>query len=383
MKKLFFLSMLILFSFCSEKESVIKTANLSELESGHVVIFKPNDSNILKINKTVNDNRNKFFVNELINKYELFDFESGQRTFSYQIPNDGPEAMKGGMNGSSVLSSSTYAVFNQSGYFHLYENGKLHHSQKIPISKISKDRFIQISKESGNLIQTGKGTYQIIFNPFELMTAKGGFDTEFRSWIMELDLENGIQCISDFKSPFDESYSDSPTATLSLGVENTQNQEFWYMFASSDSIFQIQDCNVVQKFKLNGQNFTYFPDLVKRNGRSAQWNPNPKSHRNIKLLYDNNIEKYLRIVGLPKNLSEDELQAMDVRNSSKLEKDYQILIYDRNWTLEAILNFKIPDDNSLESCFVDDGIFYMNQPNQKSEDEYVLIKHDLKNFLNL
>lgn len=114
---------------------------------------------------------------------------------------------------------------------------------------------------------------------------------------------------------------------------------------------------------------------------SAQWNPNPKSHRNIKLLYDNNIEKYLRIVGLPKNLSEDELQAMDVRNSSKLEKDYQILIYDRNWTLEAILDFKIPDDNSLESCFVDDGIFYMNQPNQKSEDEYVLIKHDLKNFL--
>lgn len=105
--------MLIQFSFCSEKESVIKTANLSELESGHVVIFKPNDSNILKINKTVDDNRNKFFVNELINKYELFDFESGQRTFSYQIPNDGAEAMKSGMNGSSVLSSSTYAVFNQ------------------------------------------------------------------------------------------------------------------------------------------------------------------------------------------------------------------------------------------------------------------------------
>jgi len=377
---LFCLSLILLFS-CGEKPPPVKTANLSEFESGQMIIYKPEDSNRIKFTGIVESDTGKYFVSELTNKYELFDFESGQKHFSFQIPKDGPEAMKGGMNGAAVVSTSEYAVFNQIGQFHSYVSGNLNGAVQINLSDITQDKFTQISKETGNLTKTPAGNYQVVLNPFDLMDQNGGFDTEFKAWILQIDMKKGISCISDFRSPFDESFHDSPTATLSLGTINTDREEYWYMFALSDSVYRIEDCKIVQKHKLKAvEDISYFPDVVTRNGRSAQWKPNPKNHRNIKLFYDDRTSSYLRVVELPKKLSEEEVREMDIRTSFKMEKDYQILIYDLQWDLNAVLNFTIPEGNDLESCFVHGGVFYLNQPDQDNEDEYVLMLYDLTNL---
>ncbi|WP_143961702.1 hypothetical protein [Litoribacter populi] len=368
---------LVLFS-CGEKTASIKTANLSDFESGQIIIVKPTDSKNLKFNGIVESDSGKYFVSELTNKYELYDFETGLRKFSFQIPFDGPEAMKRVMSGTAITPAGEYVVFNQIGQFHSYANGSLNRNIQINLSKITKDKFTQISKGIGNLTKLGTGNYQVVLNPFDMMDPNGGFDTGFSAWVFQIDIENGISCVSDFFSPFDESFHDSPSATLTLGAINTDQEEYWFMFALSDSVYRIEDCKIVQKQKLNSlKESTYYPDVVTRNGRSAQWNPNPKNHKNIKLFYDSKTSTYFRVVELPKKISEEDIKAIELRTASKMKSDYQILIYDQQWNLGSILNFTVPEENHLESCFVHEGIFYLNQPNQNNEDEYVLIKYDL------
>lgn len=381
MKKFLFCSFLTILFSCGEKNTTVITANLSDLEKGQVIIYKPEDTNTLKFNGVVISDSGKYFVSELTNKYELFDFETGHKVFSFQIPRDGPNAMKGSMNGAAIISASEYAVFNQNGEFHSYENGNLSQALQVNLSEITGGKFTQISKETGNLIKTGEGKYQVVLNPFDLMNPNGGFETTFSAWIIQMDTEKGVRCVSDFKSPYDESFYDSPSATLSLGAKNFDRDEYWYMFALSDSIYRIEDCKIVQRLKLDnlGDN-SYHPDLVTRNGRNAQWNANPKSHRNIKLFYDKKTNQYFRIVKLPNKLDEDEVMAMDVRTISKMKADYQILIYDFQWDLNFVINFTVPVGNNLESCFMHEGILYLNQPDQENEDEYVLIKYDLSNL---
>jgi len=378
MKKLIICLLAVLLFSCDKTLQTVTTANLSEFESGQITIYKPSDSNLLRFNGVIETDTAKYFVSESVNKYELFDLQTGQRSFSFQIPREGPEAMRGTMNGAAIINTGEYAVFNQTGQFHSYVNGKLTQAIQINLSEITKDKFTQISKETGNIIKTGSSNYQVVLNPFDLMNANGGFDTEFGAWVFQIDLEKGISCISEFRSPFDESFHDSPSATLSMGTKNTDRDEYWYMFALSDSVYQIKDCKIVEKHRLEAiENKTYYPDLVTRNGRSAQWNPNPKNHINVKLLYDNKTSSYLRVVQLPKDISEEKLKAMDVRKSSNKEADYQIMIYDLRWGLKAKLNFTVPEGNNMESCFVHEGIFYLNQPDQVNEDEYMLVKYDL------
>ncbi|MBS9524738.1 hypothetical protein KIH41_15830 [Litoribacter ruber] len=368
---------LILFS-CSDNSPSIKPANLFDFESGQFIINKPSDSNILMFTGTVESDSGRYFVSETTNKYELFDFETGLRKFSFQIPFDGPEAMKRSMNGTAMISPAEYVAFNQIGQFHSYVNGRLNRDIHINLSEITQHKFTQISKGTGNLTKLSTGKYQVVLNPFDIMDPNGGFDTEFSAWVFQIDLEKGISCVSNFNSPYDESFHDSPSATLTLGTRNHAQDEYWFMYALSDSVYRIEDCKIVQNHKLDsGNEVIYYPDVVTRNGRNTQWNSNPKNHKNIKLFYDNKTSTFLRVLELPKKINEEDLKAMDVRKASKLKSDYQILIYDQQWNLGAILNFTIPEGNNLESCFVHEGIFYLNQPNQENEDEYVLMKFDL------
>ncbi|MCH7402686.1 hypothetical protein ACFOUP_05175 [Belliella kenyensis] len=371
---------ILLLTNCTTKNSEILVKNISELESEDIIINKPSDSNILRINQVISWNNKKHLVNELVNKYELYDLENGNRTFSFQIPMEGPGAMKGGMNGSFVHSPNTFTLFNQTGYLHQYHEGELIHKQKIPLDEILNFRFTQISKKTGNLIFTPSNSLQVFLNPFELMTASGGFDPDFRSWVLEIDKNTGIKCISDFKAPFDESFHDSPSVTLTTGVVNIETNDYWFMFALSDSIYQVQNCKIINKKKLvTSEPFNYYPDLVKRNGMNAQWNPNPRSYQNLKLFYDEKSSKFYRLVQTPTQINEDELQSLDIRMASKIKQTYKILVYDLSWKLEGELKFTYPEGTSLESCFVDNGFLYLNHPEQNNEDEYILTKYSLIN----
>lgn len=380
MVKRWFFSFVIVacLSACGGTTQDMAILNLEDYKVGEMVLHKPAKIHSIRVTKILEQDGKKYAVSESINAYDLYAFESGLRTFSYRIPLEGPEAMKGGMNGSAVISPGEFILFNQSGYFHQYLDGKLNHAQQVPLNEILNNRFTQISKQSGNLIKTSTGSYQVILNPFDFMNSNGGYDPDFRSWLLEIDREQGVGCVADFKAPFDEAFKDSQTVTLTNGVYNPNRDEYWLQFALSDSIYQFKSCQIVQKKLLNSiENHTYLPDLVQKQGRNTRWNPNPKSHKNIHLLYDEKSRHYLRLVQLPQSISEEDILVMDLRETSKIPKDYQLLVYDENWQLLKVFQFSVSGGGSLESVFVDNGLLYLNQFEQESEDEYVLISYDL------
>lgn len=282
------------------------------------------------------------------------------------------------MNGSAVISPSEFVLFNQSGYLHQYMDQKLNNALQVPMTEILGNRFTQISKQNGNLIKFSSGHYQVVLNPFAFMNSNGGYDPNFREWLMEIDINKGVSCVSDFKAPFGEVFKDSQTVTLTNGVYNSSRDEYWLQFALSDSIYQFKSCQVVQKQLLKSkEDHIFLPDIVRKQGRNTRWNPNPKSYKNLHLLYDEKTQHYLRLVQLPQDISEEDLLAMDLREASKNPIDYQLLVYDEDWKFLKVFQFSVLGSNSFESVFVDNGLLYLNQFDQELEDEYVLISYDL------
>lgn len=154
------------------------------------------------------------------------------------------------------------------------------------------------------------------------------------------------------------------------------------MFPFSDSLYQIKDCQIIVRKKLEALTpKTYFPEVFIGNGNSGSWEKPDNGAMNRHLLFDPKTNLRLRVTFINQIRTKPEIK--DIRQRMFLNKTtYLLLIYDEVWNLKGEIEFTYPVGSRFENIFLSGGQVFINKPEQSPEDEYEFYKIDLSRFKN-
>ncbi|WP_192348429.1 DUF4221 family protein [Algoriphagus sp. Y33] len=240
--------------------------------------------------------------------------------------------------------------------------------------------LIQMHDDQDNFKTVGNDHYQVVNKPFDIFDEEKSLNMDYRSWVVQFDLDHGWICSTDFGTPLGHEFANSTSSVDLTSVYNPDEDSFYLMFAPSDSLYQIKNCVVERRFKLSSvKPFTYLPGFYEKNGRNRSWRNNPKSASNISLTYDPVNKLYLRVVLV--DVEETQPEETDILLRQGLNRNtYLMLIYDQEWNLKAEVELFYDVGQSFgEIIAAKEGLF-ITKPEQKSEDEYEFYKIDLSRF---
>ena len=263
----------------------------------------------------------------------------------------------------------------------LYQDGQLSSSFRRDIESYEPKGYLYFPDNRNALHQISEDRFEVTFNPFNPMgfrEGKDALDLEFRSWIGTYDQGGNLQCKSNFKAPYDESYKNSSNGGELVRMVDQGNS--WLMFSYSDSLYQIKNCEVVTRLKLDSRSpIHYLPEKFEGDSRSGTWTLPENGALNTHLLRDIRSNTYVRLVRLKEKRNQPEIT--DIRKRQFLnEVTYLLLAYDHDWKLKADLEITYPAGSRFENLFTTSQGLFINKPEQASEDEYEFYKIDLSQF---
>ncbi|MBN7818117.1 hypothetical protein [Algoriphagus pacificus] len=381
MKNLFIVFFVMMIFSCAKKSPVeIYQGNLDEFIDGEFLFEK--DSSTVKINleKVISWNGKKFFVSREDQGYSLFSVDSGKKEFSFRIPKEGPLSLKGHGIASQTFDENEFIALSSQGNVKKYKHGLQIQEIDLDWTEYQERMIIQMSDLRDNFLEVGEGRYQLVNNPFDLFDEEKSVDLNYRKWLVEFDLNNGWICNSDFKAPLGNEFSNSTSASSIISVFNDQKDEFYFMFAPSDSLYQIKNCKVLKKIALESKSeLKYLPGIYEQNGKNKNWRNNPESSSNVALLFDSVNKLYVRKVLLKTEETQPEIT--DIRKRQGLNKKYFLfLIYDLEWKIKAELSIFYDAGQNSSQIISPEGGILVSKPEQASEDEYEFYKIDLSRF---
>lgn len=380
MKKLFYLSILIILFSCSEKAEVVR-GKLEDFISGEVIFERDEKTGYMGFREPIQIDGKEVVYTEWNGIFQFFDPQTGSRLTKFQLPKEGPNSLKGGYHGGKAFDGLILIAANNIGNVNFYQSDSLFRTLKLDMDSYVSKGYLELPDTDNRLHILSENEFEITFDPFEIMsfrTNEDGLDLEFGSWIGKFDSLGNWLCKSDFKAPYDETYANSISSGKLLRL--LENGNSWSMFPFSDSLYLIKDCRIIDRKKLDGLTpKTYFPELFIENGNSGSWEKPDNGAMNRYLLYDSKTDLRLRVTFINQIRTKPEIK--DIRQRMYLnETTYLLSIYDEVWNLKAELEFTYPVGSRLENFFSSSGYIYLNKPDQKSEDEYEFYKIDLSQF---
>jgi hypothetical protein len=381
MKKLLTLLVLISVLACSERKSEeIYQGKLQEFVSGSFIIEKDSTTGRLDFQKIIDHDGKRFFVSREDQGYSLFNAVTGKKEFTFKIPKEGPLSLKGHAVAYQVFDGNEFIAVSSQGNVKKYISGVEVKEMSLDWTDYQEKMLIQMSDTNDNFIKIDSNRYQLFNNPFDIFNDEKSVDLDYREWVVEFDLEEGWVCASDLKAPLGEEFSNSTSASHLKSVYNGNLNQFYLMFAPSDTLYQIQNCKVLRKIALESvTEFKYLPGLYEQNGRNKNWKNNPTSAGNTSLNYDSNNELYIRMVLMKTEETQPEIK--DIRERTGLNKStFILLVYDLGWRLKAELELFYDAGQSSGNIIASKEGIFITKTEQKSEDEYEFYKIDLSRF---
>jgi hypothetical protein len=313
----------------------------------------------------------------------FYDPTSGRKISTFLIPNEGPDAMKGSAEIAKVFENDLVMATNATGLTHIYRDGTLSNSFTRDIQSYEPKGYLYFPDNQNALHQIASNQFEITFNPFNpmgFMEGKDALDLEFRYWVGVFDQNGDWICKSNFKAPYDDTYKNSAQGGKLLRMVDKGNS--WLMFPYSDSLYQIKNCEIIRRLKLESKSqVQYLPEKFEGDARSGTWTRPEDGALNSHLLRDLHSNNYVRLVRLKEKRNQPEIT--DIRKRQFLnEVTYLLLVYDLNWKLKAELEMTYPAGSRFENLFSTSQGLFINNPDQKSEDEYEFYKIDLSSFSN-
>jgi hypothetical protein len=380
--KIILLIAVLLFTFsCAEKSSEeIYHGKLEEFFEGDFILEKDSATTNINLQKTISYNGERFFVSREDQGYSLFSVESGKKEFSFKIPKEGPLSLKGHAIAYQVFDDNEFVAVSSQGNVKQYIDGMQVKEMNLDWTDYQERMLIQMSDQGSNFRKIDSNRYQLINNPFDIFDEDKSVDLNYRKWVVEFDLEKGWVCASDFTAPLGEEFSHSASASSVITVYNDQRDEFYLIFAPSDTLFQIQNCKVIRKIALKSNTeFKFLPGIFEQNGKNKKWRNNPESASNSALLFDSVNQLYVRNVVVKTEETQPEIT--DIRKRQGLNKrTHLILIYDLDWKLKAELEISYDVGQTGGQMISSNGWILISKPEQKSEDEYEFYRIDLSQF---
>ena len=313
--------------------------------------------------------------------FRFFDPKNGRRLGSFEIPKEGPNSLKGGVHIGKAFDAVTIIATNTTGNTNIYKHDSLFTQFVLDMSDLESNSVFSFPMSGNALHQVSENQYELTFDPFDFMAyrmGKEGFDLDFSSWILKFDDQGNWICKTDFKAPYDESYANSSQA--SEMVRMVENERSWAIFSYSDSLYQIKDCQVVDKKKLESITpISYFPDKYIGNKNQGSWEIPENGGINYRLIHDISTGFYIRMTQIERRKSDP--NESDPRKRMYLDENtYLLLIYDSEWNLLGELKAVYPQGTRFENLFSTSEGLFINKPEQASEDEYEFYKIDLSQF---
>lgn len=315
--------------------------------------------------------------------FRFFDPKTGRKVGEFQIPAEGPGSLKGGVLRAKAFNNSTLVSTNHTGFALIYKDEQLVSQFKLDLSDLESNTFFSFPMSGNALHQVSPGEFELTGNPFDAMAhriGKDGFDLEFSSWILKFDEEGNWICKTDFKAPYDETYANS--ADASAMVRMVEKGESWAMFSYSDSLFRIQDCQIVDRRILKSITpVTYFPDKYEGDEFKGSWERPENGAINYRLIKDQTTGLQVRLTSISRRGPDPNVRDPHDRLYSD-EETFLLLIYDSEWNLKGELKMVYPIGTRFENLFSTSEGLFINKPEQASEDEYEFYKIDLSRFVD-
>ncbi|GMQ30395.1 hypothetical protein [Algoriphagus confluentis] len=384
MRSIFPILFLLLFISCKSRSSEdAYQGKLDEVIVGEMNFERDTESGYLSFQEPVTHEGKELIYTKWNEIISFFDPKTGRKIRTFRIPKEGPQGIKGGAEIAKVFDNGLIAVTNSIGMTNYYQNEKLVYSFKRDIESYEPKGYLYFPDNRNALHQISENQFEITFNPYNFMgfrEGKDGLDLDFVSWVGSYDQEGNLLCKSNFKAPYDESFKNSSLGGKLLRL--VDQEKSWLMFPYSDSLYQIKNCEIINRLKLDSKTLIqYFPEKIEGNSRSARWIRPENGALNTHLLYDINSNNYVRMIHLKEKRSQPEVT--DERKRLLMDEvTYLLLVYDPDWKLKAEFEITYPSGTRFENLFSTSQGLFINKPEQKSEDEYEFYKIDLSQFRN-
>ncbi|MEP0711657.1 hypothetical protein [Algoriphagus sp.] len=380
MKNLFSLLFVFTFLACSKEKEPIQ-GKFEDFVSGEMSFERDAETGFMGFLGTVNYQSNEAAYTQWNGIYKFYDPKTGRKLGVFQIPKEGPMALKGGAYLGKAYDDFTIVASNHTGNTNIYKGDSVFNSFQLDMSHLDENGYFSFPMSGNALHQVAEGEYELTFDPFNFMsfrTDEDGFDLSFGAWIATFDEQGNWLCKTDFKAPYDESYENSSQA--SSMVRMVENGNSWGMFSYSDSLYQIKDCQVIQRLKLTSVTpITYHPEEFIGNKNSGSWERPEDGSINYRLIHDQTIGMNVRMTLVKQVKGDPEIK--DPRQRMYLDENtYLLLVYDSAWELRGELEIVYPQGTRFENIFSTSEGLFINKPEQKSEDEYEFWKVDLSGF---
>ena len=384
MKKIIFILFLWTFISCRpEKSTHVFQGDLEDFVVDSLSFKRKEGVGFMGFHKTTIRNGKELLYTKWNETFQFFDVRSGRRVDLLTIPTEGPKGIKGRAEVGGFLEDDMLLVTNSTGNTNIYFKDTLMTTFRREMDSFANGRYIYLGDARNSFHSLPSGNFELTFNPFEFMAireGRDGLDLSFTSWIGEFDRNGKVICESDFLAPYDKSFGES-TQGGKL-VRMVEEGESWAMFPYSDSLYQIKNCEVIQRLKLNSlSSIYYFPEKYEGNKNSGRWVKPEDGASNLYLIKDVSTGLFIRFIHLREKRNETDKVDLHQKMVSK-EVTYLMLIYDEDWKLLAELEQVYYPGTKFENLFSTSEGLFINKPEQKSEDEYEFYKIDLSQFRN-
>ncbi len=273
MKKLFQLILLIISFSCSKEKPVIQ-GSLENFAKETFVIHRDEQTGYIGIQGVINQEGKPLISAYWNYKFSFFDPKTGQKSHEIEIPKEGPLSIRGGLPQEAQGFDDFFILLGRLNDLQFRKGNEILNSTLLNFDTLGINLQNSMSSHKQKITEISHGIFEISNNPFDLMALSNrtiGFDVEnFGAWISQFDQDGNWICISDFRAPFDESYSETVDAGDLMRI--TSDGVSWTLFPFSDSLYRTENCQVTQTITLESISpIRYFPSKEVSNGASRTW----------------------------------------------------------------------------------------------------------------
>ena len=364
---------------CGEKPSEeIYSGKLEELVIGELIVIKDSLTKNIEIKQTINHQGIDYIVSlaDRERTIQYYSIQTGEKVKEIQLPFDGPNSFKGYLGLLIAEGIDFLTIVNTDGWFYQYDNG-----QRVMVEKIEPElEFPNIYFSSiyygnrNNFTKVSESQYQISVYPLIIPSSNFSGKTkafdQIEEWIITYDSKKnktGVQNLIfpyGYRSDFAQDHLSYPPI-----VEFIDNKNY-VLFPYYDSVFVMSDFKIVDRKKLNaGEDFNFIgsENIVRGEFGYIELKKEASSH--LDFLYDSYRNIFLRISKIKETGTGE--------TTRERTKHHLLNIYDSDLNPLSEYTFEYGPGAKLENYFIASEGFYVNKPDQKSEDQYEFYRIDL------
>ncbi|MCS4436123.1 DUF4221 domain-containing protein [Aquiflexum gelatinilyticum] len=375
---LLFVVSITLFS-CGEKASdEIYVGKLEELVAGDLLVKKDSLTKNIEVKQVIHHQGIDFIISlaDRERTIQYYSIQTGEKVKEIKLPFDGPDSFKGYIGLLIAEGMDSLTIVNMDGWFYDYYQGNRLKEERID-SKLEFPNTYYSSMYHGrrnNFTKVSESQYQIsvvpLVAPSSNFSGKTKAFDKIEEWIITFDSKEnkaGVQNLIfpfGYRSDFVEDHLSYPPI-----VEFIDNKNY-VLFPYSDSVFVMSDFKIVSSKKLNsGEDFNFIGSEYIVRGGYAFNELKKEASSHLDFLYDKYRNIFIRISKINESGAGE--------TTRERTKHHLLSIYDADLDPISEYTFDFGPGSKLENYFIASDGFYLNKPDQVSEDQYEFYRLDL------